>query len=438
MLNRVFNDLRNFKECFFWQKPLIFTAQISKIALENSSKIYVALPLIDELDHLPALLGCLAKQTFTNFEVFTCVNQPDDWWDDEQKLQVCLNNAETIRILKEVKNFRMHIIDKTSLGSGWTGKQLGVGWARKTIMDEISKAAAEADVILSLDGDTTFSEHYFGSVLAAFTRNPEIHSAAIPYYHKLTSDKSADLAILRYEIYMRYYAINLLRIGCPYAFTALGSAMACTVKAYRRIGGMTPHKSGEDFYFLQKLKKFGGMLITVNEKVYPAARFSSRVFFGTGPAMIKGAAGDWDSYPIYNYRFFDEVAEAFGGFKNLFAADIETPMTSFLDEKFEKGQLWQPLRENSKSSTQFEKACITKIDGLRILQFLKWRQQQVCDRDEENLKDFLYKFYNQENLREILPEPFIFEESSVEVLSKIRDFLFLKEEEWQQKIRILR
>jgi len=406
--------------------------------LENSSKIYVALPLIDELGHLPALLDCFAKQTFTNFEVFVCINQSDDWWDDEQNRHVCLNNAETIRFLKEVTNFRIHIIDKSSRGSGWTGKQLGVGWARKTIMDEISKIAAENDIILSLDGDTTFSENYFRSVLDAFKQNPEIYSIAIPYYHRLTGDESANLAILRYEIYMRYYAINLLRIGCPFAFTALGSAMACTVKAYRRIGGLTPHKSGEDFYFLQKLKKFGGMLISLDERVYPAARFSSRVFFGTGPAMIKGAAGDWDSYPIYNYHFFDEVAETFKTFKDLFTGDVETPMTSFLEEKFGKTLLWQPLRENSKNSTQFEKACITKIDGLRILQFLKWRQQQVCERDEENLKDFLYKFYGQDNPKEILPEPFIFEQSSVEVLSKIRDFLFLKEEEWQRKIRILR
>ena len=180
------------------------------------------------------------------------------------------------------------------------------------------------------------------------------------------------------------------------------------------------------------------MLISLNERVYPAARFSSRVFFGTGPAMIKGAAGDWDSYPVYNYRFFDEVADTFKTFKDLFTGEVETPMASFLEEKFGKTLLWQPLRENSKNSTQFEKACITKIDGLRILQFLKWRQQQVCERDEENLKDFLYKFYNQDNFSEILPEPFIFRQSSVEVLSKIRDFLFLKEEEWQQKIRILR
>ena len=406
--------------------------------MENSSKIYVALPLIDELDHLPGLLNCLENQIYRNFEVFVCVNQPDDWWAQEQKHPACENNRETLHILNEIKNFRVTIIDKTSPGLGWTGKQAGVGWARKIIMDEISKVAGELDIILSLDGDTTFSENYFVSVLEAFTTNPEIQSIAIPYYHRLTSDEVANLAILRYEIYMRYYAINLLRIQSPYAFTALGSAMACTAKAYRRIGGLTPHKSGEDFYFLQKLRKFGNMLITLPEMVYPAARFSSRVFFGTGPAMIKGAAGDWSSYPVYNYHFFDEVSETFKAFEKLYKEDFETPMTVFLEEKFGESQVWQPLRENSKSAGQFVKACSTKIDGLRILQYLKWRHQQNPVNDEENLKGFLSAFYNPDNFNEILPEPFVFEQCSVAQLSKIRDFLFLKETEWQQKIRILR
>ena len=75
---------------------------------------------------------------------------------------------------------------------------------------------------------------------------------AVPYYHKLIGD-ATDRLILRYEIYMRCYLINLLRIQNPYAFTALGSAMAVTVRAYRKAGGLTPVKSGEDFYFLQNL-----------------------------------------------------------------------------------------------------------------------------------------------------------------------------------------
>lgn len=405
--------------------------------MKQTPGIFVALPLIDELEHLPSLLGCCKNQSFKNFEVFVCVNQPDNWWDDPQKRIICENNRQTIQMLTAVNEFPVRIVDKSSPGKGWTGKQSGVGWARKTCMDEICKVAEDKDIILSLDGDTIFSERYFQAIIDGFKQNQATHSIAVPYYHQLTSNETANHAILRYEIYMRYYTINLLRIGFPYAFTALGSAMASTVKAYRRVGGLTPHKSGEDFYFLQKLKKSGSMLINLSERVYPAARFSNRVFFGTGPAMIKGAAGDWTSYPVYNYRYFDEIESTINQFRALCKHDIETPMSHFFEEKFGKGPVWQPLRENVKDSIQFEKACFIKIDGLRVLQYLKWRHQQNEKTDEENLKEFLRKFYDHDEIREILPDSLSLTTCSIATLNRIRDFLFLKEEEWQRKIRIL-
>ncbi len=98
----------------------------------------------------------------------------------------------------------------------------------------------------------------FNRLLNTFKHHPDAVALSVPYYHNLTGDEEKDRAILRYEIYMRYYAINLWRIGSPYNFTAVGSAMALPVWAYRAIGGITPHKSGEDFYFIQKLRKYRG------------------------------------------------------------------------------------------------------------------------------------------------------------------------------------
>jgi hypothetical protein len=237
---------------------------------------------------------------------------------------------------------------------------------------------------------------------------------------------------------MRYYAINLLRIGNPYAFSALGSAIACKVSAYRTIGGLTPHKSGEDFYFLQKLRKYGPIVIDHPQKVYPAARFSDRVFFGTGPAMIKGAGGDWLSYPIYNFELFDEVQETFAAFGDLFDKDIITPMSGFLNEKFKSGSIWQPLRKNYKTVEKFVRACRHKVDGLRVLQYIKWRYARFSDRDEENLFKFLKHFYPDDPLMlDIDWKNFSFENSDLEVLATIRDSLASKEKAWQQQIKIL-
>ncbi len=350
-------------------------------------KIYIALPVINELENIPTFLNDLKAQTYQNFELYVCVNQPDNWWEDPVKTTVCIDNQKTIELLKE-QDFFINIIDKSTKGNAWTGKQSGVGWARKVLMDTINNIADKAGIIISLDADTRFNSQYFESIINTFVDNPKAVAIANPYYHKLTDDDAANRAILRYEIYMRHYSINLFRINCPYNFTALGSAMALPVWAYRKIGGITPMKSGEDFYFLQKLTKTGQVVNYNKEKVYPAARFSDRVFFGTGPAMIKGRSGDWNSYPIYYFSLFDAIKRTYELLPSLFYDDIELPMSAFLSEQFNDDKWWVALRNNFKTERHFVKACCEKIDGLRILQYLKANQALTGKTNEECLIDF--------------------------------------------------
>ncbi len=397
-------------------------------------KVFVCIPLMDELENVPALMEYLRRQTFRDFVTVICVNQPDSWWNDPEKRDICRRNHETLKVLETVNDLSFHVIDRSSPGKGWNAKHFGVGWARKTAMDKAAAMAVADDLIVTMDGDTEFSPVYLASLADAFLHFPEVKVLSVPYYHRLTGHTNADRAILRYEIYMRTYAINMLRIQNPYAFTALGSAIACTADAYLWIGGITPHKSGEDFYFVQKLRKSFPVLIDHHEKVYPAARFSDRVFFGTGPAMIKGNSGDWSGYPIYDSRIFDEIKESFDAFRLIYDHETEIPMSEFLKEKFGEG-FGQPLRENVTSREKFVKACQHKIDGLRILQYLKWRQRQQTSNDEENLRDFFNRFFPDEIT---MVENFKFGDASVEQMDGIRNFLMKMEEQWQQTIRVLR
>jgi glycosyltransferase involved in cell wall biosynthesis len=398
-------------------------------AKNKYQKIFIALPAMNEVENMPAIISDIRGQTFKNFELFVCVNQPDDFWNDQDKKNICENNEQTINLLKRITDFPITIIDKSSHGNGWTGKKFGVGWARKVCMDSINEKADENDLIISLDADTRFSENYFSSLIDNFNSNPGITALSVPYYHRLVEDEIANRAILHYEIYMRYYSINLWRIKNPYSFSALGSAIVLPVKSYRHIGGITPHKSGEDFYFLQKLCKTGKILCRNSEKVFPAARFSDRVFFGTGPAMIKGSKGDWSSYPIYDYTFFDEINSTFDLFPKLFTEEITTPMTSFLQAQFNTTELWEPLRKNFKTQDQFVKACQNKVDGLRILQFLKTKQMENTLSDEENLISFLFNYYDKTELENlgINFNEFSFSNSSIGDLDRMRDYLINKE-----------
>jgi hypothetical protein len=392
--------------------------------VKKNTKLFIALPVLNEFDYIHEFIHCLEQQTFTNFEIYICVNQPDDWWDNPQKRYICFDNQKTLLFLENLKQFPIKIIDRSTKDKGWKGKHYGVGWARKTVMDAIDKVALDDDIIVSIDADTTFTGNYFEAIFESIRRKPEKVALSIPYYHKLTENETIDRLILRYEIYMRYYALNMWRINNPYKFTAIGSAIGLPVKSYRKVGGITPHKSGEDFYFLQKLSKIGEINQWCEEKIYPAARFSDRVIFGTGPAMIKGKAGDWSSYPIYNYHNFDKVKDTYIKFNELYEKDIKTPMDGFLREIFNEINLWDPLRRNYKTREHFALACQHKVDGLRILQFLKSEQKKVIEKDEDNLLGFLTNFYH-ENLKsnKIDVDRLDFDTSSIDFLNRIRDLL---------------
>jgi hypothetical protein len=391
--------------------------------------IYVALPALNEADYMQEFILCLKSQTYQNFKLVTCINQPDNWWNQPQKLHICRNNLKTIDFLESVKDIDIEIIDKSSKGEGWKGKKFGVGWARKLAMERIALEAQNDDLIVSLDADTTFSSGYFQSLIENFNIHPKAVAAAIPYYHKLTGEENADKAILHYEIYLRYFNVNMLRIGSPYAFTAIGSAIVLPVKSYKAIGGMTPHKSGEDFYFLQKLRKYGEIILWNREKVFPAARFSDRVDFGTGPAMIKGREGDWSSYPIYPYSYFDEIKSLFDLFPDLYKKQIKTSLDDFFEEKYGEKDIWQPLRENFKTKEQFVKACHHKFDALRTFQYLKWRYtKEKQNSDEINIDKFLNKYY----LPEVSEKRFeSFDSMSVSEMDELRNLLVKIEEKYQ-------
>ncbi len=171
----------------------------------------------------------------------------------------------------------------------------------------------------------------------------------------------------------------------------------------------------------------------IPKKIYPAARYSDRVFFGTGPAMIKGRSGDWSSYPFYNFALFDEVEESFNAFSYLFDKDIDFPMMLFLSKHFRDDQWYNKLRKNNPSKERFVKACYDKVDALRILQYLKSNHSARNETDNENLLLFLNKFYPKETIANNFTN-LDFDHISIHELNLLRDFMVEKEEEHQKYV----
>jgi len=360
---------------------------------ERQPAVHVAIPVQDEIDLLVHCIDALRQQRQVRFTTWFCVNQPEDWHDSPARQAVCANNQDSLKLLRGITDLDIRIIDRSSPGRGWPPKRGGVGHARKELMDAIAEEAEPQALMVSLDADTLIPPLYLRSLVSAFARHPAACAMAARYYHPLARDEAVTRAMLRYEIYMRFYALNLWRIRSPYSFTALGSAIALPVHIYLQLGGLTPRTSGEDFYFLQKLAKHGRVLHWSDEPVAPATRKSWRVPVGTGQAIVAACEGAYpDRYPLYEPALFDRIQSTTDSFPDLFTTSVSTPLDDFLGEKTNTTDPWQSLRENNKALDRFVRACHQRLDGLRILQYLKAEYRLAPSEDSTTLCNWLDRY----------------------------------------------
>jgi hypothetical protein len=258
-------------------------------------------------------------------------------------------------------------------------KKAGVGLARKIGMDlavqQLKKATHFEDgIIVCLDGDCTVQENYLASIETYFNQN-KANGCSIHFEHPLDYENAQ--AIIDYELFLRYYTNALRWCGFPYAYQTVGSSMAVSASAYEKQGGMNTRKAGEDFYFLNKiipLGKFGDLTTTT---VFPSARRSQRVPFGTGREMIK-----WDQTQqllSYSPDLFIELKKVL----NLVALfwQSNAPVGSLEDNKIHASLISHLIRNglndavieanaNTSSSGSFQKRFFVWLNAFRIMKLL--------------------------------------------------------------------
>ncbi|MDR0427790.1 MAG: hypothetical protein LBH12_04205 [Dysgonamonadaceae bacterium] len=174
-----------------------------------------------------------------------------------------------------------------------SGHQTGAGLPRKIGMDKAAESFLNEKnnkgIIVSLDADTTVDKNYLVEIYHSFKKF-KLKSATIEFHHPVEHLEKNDKirqAVELYEEYLRYYRSALEYIGYPYAYYTIGSAFAVTAETYLQAGGMGKQQAGEDFYFLQKVFPLGKTKFIETTRVYPSARISDRVPFGTGPSISK-------------------------------------------------------------------------------------------------------------------------------------------------------
>jgi hypothetical protein len=310
---------------------------------------------------------------------------------------IIANNAETLDALAAYAGnncaLRLAWVDASSPGKEMT-EQGGVGLARKIGLDwglTILHANNALDgPIISLDADTRVEPGYL-SVVHAFFQQRIRWAAAIDYAHALDGPEPQTIAIAAYEAFLRYHEIGLHFAGSPYAFPTIGSAMACTARAYAAVSGMNTRQAGEDFYFLQQLAKTGTMERITGTTVHPSARPSFRVPFGTGRSMARALGGEDDLTTAYDPRSYrilktwlNSVTEGIDLPANTLmekAQAIDPSLAAFLHAQAFPAA-WPRIQSTHRKSEARLRQFHIWFDGFRTLKFMHYlRDHGYPDQD---------------------------------------------------------
>lgn len=293
----------------------------------------------------------------------------------------------------------LHSSDKISfhpfIVEDLTAKHAGAGFARKIGMDTAIQRFHEADisdgVIISLDADTLVHQDYFLAIEKAFdtTSNP---GGVILNFTHLTSKgelSRQEKAVQLYELHLRYYRHMLKWAGYPYSHYTIGSCFAVKANVYCKYGGMNRKKAGEDFYFLQKIFPNETIGFVKEQLVFPSARISNRVPFGTGPVLRKIL--DEGEYLSYSPKCFSQLKQLVTAIKN---TSLNTPQEDILssinptDEMkrflisidFQKNL--QEIMKNVATQESFQKRFFNWFDGLMVIKCFNYLTRYCCPKIE--------------------------------------------------------
>jgi len=184
-------------------------------------------------------------------------------------------------------------------------KKAGVGLARKIGLDEAArwfKKLNHSGILVCFDGDCRCSDSYLATIYSAY-KNQNLNAGILDYEHPLDLESG----IIPYELGLRYYTDGLRYSGYPHVHQTLGSCITINSDHYCKHGGMNTKKAGEDFYFLNKIVRKPGFAEIHEALVYPAARISDRVPFGTGRALIGYQTNKEKILSAYNPLIFEDI-----------------------------------------------------------------------------------------------------------------------------------
>jgi len=339
----------------------------------------VVIPACDELEFLGQTLGSLAAMPAADLEltlVLVVVNNPAPAFAAPG---ATLANQTLLAWLRQGRfataNLNLAWLDASSVGLETPGKG-GVGEARKIGMDSALPLLdfAADPLLLSLDADTVVEKNYVRAIRAAFALTPSAPGVTVGFAHQPGATAAEDLAITLLELTLRHYVGSLRQALSPYGHHSIGSAMAARAEAYVKAGGMRRNSGGEDFYFLQALRKLGPLPEANATTVHPSARPSGRVPFGTGPKV----RGLLDGKPplVYHPAAFAALRQLLSEARRQIAdggVPMSRPARAYL-ESLGFPAVWEGIRRNNPPE-KLQWAFDCWFDGFRTLKFIHFLEE---------------------------------------------------------------
>ncbi len=365
---------------YAWPGPAIASL------IQRNVGIIVVIPCYTEdkiVESLTCLLAC--EPPVCHVEVIVVVN----FGIHEAPAIKSLNRrtAEEIEqwaVSHQTDRITVHIIRAFDLPE----KHAGVGLARKIGMDEAVRRFEllqnRQGIIVCFDADCLCSTNYLPEIERFYHDNPKANCALVDFEHNLSTIENVRNrnAIINYELHLRYYIQALKYANFPYAFHTIGSCITLKSTVYQKQGGMNLRKAGEDFYFLQKLFPLGDIYNLTSATVYPSARPSHRVPFGTGRSILELLEAKQDeSYFTYHPEIFMELKQ----FCNVVPLLWEHCNTKFLDSQgsamrdylssisfFEKAE---KIQRNASGEKQFIRSFYAWFNGFLVLKFVHFARE---------------------------------------------------------------
>ncbi|RLE23672.1 MAG: hypothetical protein DRJ65_11345 [Acidobacteria bacterium] len=276
----------------------------------------VVIPVLAERENLFETLKSLAKNPAEQLKdtlVICVVNnraepsaRADQIADNQNVLQnldqIVQGGLTPVDPDGEISALRLAYVDASSPGQE-LGRKMGVGEARRigldTALGVLCRNGSPDGLLISLDGDSLVEPNYLNAISQHFAVS-DAGAGVVAFAHPVPEDPVHREAIQLYEIFLRYHELGLRTAGSPFALPTVGSTIVARGGAYVAAGGMNRKQAGEDFYFIQQLVKTGSVARIDTTTVFPSARASDRVPFGTGASMGRHLGGGGDLRTVYH------------------------------------------------------------------------------------------------------------------------------------------